>query len=369
MIALFGSGETSTSGRKVFERLLKELPQQASVALLETPAGFELNSGAVIGRIAEFLRLRLQNYDPQPVTIPARRKGGAFSVDDPRLLAPLLEADLIFMGPGSPSYAVRQLQDSLAWEYTRAGHRLGTPLALASAAVIAISVYALPVYEIYKVGEDPHWKPGLDLLGEYGLPLVFVPHWNNNDGGAELDTRYCFMGESRFANLLALLPPELTVVGIDENTALLLDPALGTCQVIGADGVTLIHTGHEHPLSGHELPTTLQEAITRRDCHVHRFNDGSVFSLSDLGTIQLPDGGQGLSPQVWVEAQARRAAAFERRRSRPPEIPVDVQRLADERQQARLRKDWPAADTLRKQIEALGWLVEDTPDGPRVKQN
>ena len=32
---------------------------------------------------------------------------------------------MIFMGPGSPSYAVRQLEDSLTWEYILARHRLG----------------------------------------------------------------------------------------------------------------------------------------------------------------------------------------------------------------------------------------------------
>ena len=46
---------------------------------------------------------------------------------------------------------------------------------MASAAAIAASAYALPVYEIYKVGEDPHWKPGLDFFSLYGLSLVLVP--------------------------------------------------------------------------------------------------------------------------------------------------------------------------------------------------
>ena len=86
------------------------------------------------------------------------------------------------MGPGSPTYAVRQLADSLAWHRLIARHRVGATLALASAAVIAISALALPVYEIYKAGQDLHWQPGLDLFGAYGLKLVFVPHWNNAEG-------------------------------------------------------------------------------------------------------------------------------------------------------------------------------------------
>ena len=178
----------------------------------------------MIGRVADFLRLRLQNTHPQVTAIPARRRGTPFSPDNPAIVAPLLQADLIFLGPGSPTYAVRQLQDSLAWQMLTARHRLGAALALASAAVAAVGAYALPVYEIYKVGEDLHWKAGLDFFGAYGLRLAFVPHWDNVDGGEELDTSRCFMGQSRFARLLEMLPPGVTVIGIDEKTALIVEP-------------------------------------------------------------------------------------------------------------------------------------------------
>ena len=156
--------------------------------------------------MGEFLQHNLQNYRPEVVTVAARNRATAYSPDDPQIIEPIYSADLVFMGPGSPTYAVRQLHDSLAWYALLARHRLGAAIALASAAVIAISAYALPVYEIYKVGEDLHWKPGLDFFGMYGLPLVFIPHWNNNDGGEELDTSRCFMGQQRFARLVELLP-------------------------------------------------------------------------------------------------------------------------------------------------------------------
>ena len=195
------------------------------------------------------------------------------------------------MGPGSPTYAVRQLEDSLAWHTLQARHRLGAALVFASAAVIAISRYALPVYEIYKVGEDLHWKPGLDLLGQYDLPLVFIPHWNNNDGGTELDTSRCFMGQKRFASLMAQLPSGLTVMGIEENTALILEPAAGEGRVIGAGGVTLIHTGHDHEtyldeadLSG----TGLDDIARQHHSHVHTYQQGQVFALSECCPISVP---------------------------------------------------------------------------------
>jgi len=39
---------------------------------------------------------------------------------------------------------------------------------------------------------------------------------------------------------------------------------------------------------------------------------------------------------------------------------------ANQRQQARAGKRWQEADTLRAQIQAAGYKVEDTPQGPRM---
>jgi hypothetical protein len=174
-IVLFGSGETSPIGQKIFDHLLRLLPDSPQIALLETPAGFELNSAQVAGRIADFLWRHLQNYHPQITIVPARKRGTAYSPDKPGIVAPLFRSDLIFLGPGSPTYAVRQLRGSLAWDVLVARHRQGAALGLSSAAVVAVSAHALPVYEIYKAGEDIHWVEGLDLLGSYGLRLVLHP--------------------------------------------------------------------------------------------------------------------------------------------------------------------------------------------------
>ena len=363
-IILFGSGETSASGRKVFDAVLQNLRPSPNVALLETPAGFELNSAQVIGRVAEFMEHRLQNYKPQITIVPARKRGTDHSPDDPDISAPLLQADLIFMGPGSPSYAVRQLKDSLAWYNTLARHRLGAAIALASAAVIAISNQALPVYEIYKVGEDLHWKPGLDLFGYYGLQLVFVPHWNNNEGGSDLDTSRCFMGQHRFERLMELLPGEMTVVGIDEHTALIMDPAQGCCHIVGRGGVTIIHTGPVHSgatTSQDLVEAGLDEVVRIRSGHIHQFQSGETFELKRIGMFKHTNFEEKLPREIWQHAQSLTVA--------PPsdvEIPDEVCDLVKRRQAARESKDWEKSDVLRKQIQALGWQVQDTPDGSEV---
>jgi cyanophycinase-like exopeptidase len=365
-IVFFGSGETSASGRKIWEVVFQRLPASPSVALVETPAGFEPNSSRVIGRVGEFIEQRLQNYRPRVRIIPARKRGTPYSPDDPELVAPLLEADLIFMGPGSPSYAVRQLQGSLAWQYMLARQRLGAALIFASAAVVAASRYALPVYEIYKAGEELHWKDGLDIFGWYGLPLVFIPHWNNNDGGEELDTSRCFMGRERFASLAALLPPDMTMLGIDEKTALLVDIQAGTGQVFGLGGVTLVHTGPTRQSAPPDLPGSgLAELAQQRDAHVHIYRSGECFPLEDCLPLEPPSLGQGLPGTVWRKAlqAARRQEA-----DQPPQPPPEALRLLAARQAARQERDWASADRLRAEIAALGWQVLDTPEGPRLER-
>ena len=370
-IVLFGSGETSPSGRKVFDSILRRMPMRPRLALLETPAGFELNSPRVIGRVVDFLVHRLQNYQPRVEIVAARKRGTPFSPDNVEIVTPLLSADLIFMGPGSPTYAVRQLRDSLAWHYLLARHRLGAALVLASAAAIALSACALPVYEIYKVGEDLHWKEGLDFFGLYGLELVFIPHWNNHEGGDELDTRHCFMGESRFTHLLEMLPEEMTVVGLDEKTALVVNPQSAQCQVIGVGGVTLLHTGHGHShmswsapnTPSRELPASLQSVLAQRGTHYHYYHDGERFPLSDIGPFRPYHPEASLPHDVWQTALAAKQPVLPA--SSP--LPTDeVLALVQAREQARKLKDWPASDVLRARLAELGWEVKDTPEGPQL---
>ena len=44
-------------------------------------------------------------------------------------------------------------------------------------------------------------------------------------------------------------------------------------------------------------------------------------------------------------------------------IPENIVELADQRQLARINKDFSLSDSLREQIATLGWLIKDTPEG------
>jgi cysteinyl-tRNA synthetase len=58
---------------------------------------------------------------------------------------------------------------------------------------------------------------------------------------------------------------------------------------------------------------------------------------------------------------------LERRLDAASEIPSQVAELVAAREKARKAKEWAESDRLRKQIGELGFLVEDTPAGARVK--
>lgn len=335
-LLLFGSGETLPASGKAYEFLAKKLKSSPSISILETPAGFQLNSKKVAREVGDFLEKRLQNYKPKINILPARRRGGDFSTDDPAILEPMLNANWFFMGPGSPTYAIKHMQNSLAYEYFRALHQHGYIISLASAAVLAISKHTVPVYEIYKVGEDPFWAKGLDFLSEFGLDITFVPHWNNQDGGKDLDTSRCFMGKDRFENLVTKLPKETQVVGIDEQTALLLDfENPEACHVFGKGAVHILNKDQKVDIQ-----------------------NGETFHIKMLGDFQLPSQANAAFEAIW------RAADQAKEKSEQP--PEDVLVWMQEREKARQGKKWDEADRLRMLIEETGWEVKDTPQGPKL---
>lgn len=338
-IAFLGSGETSLAGGRIFETLARLIPTPLRIAILETPAGFELNASLVAGRVADFLKTRLQNYKPTVDLIPARKKGTEFSPDNSEILKPLLQANFIFMGPGSPSYTARQLQGTLAWDIIRARHRQGATLVFASAATISVGQSVLPVYEIYKVGEDVHVKDGLNFFSDFGITVSFIPHWNNAEGGVDLDTSRCFVGMERFEQWRALTPPENVIVGLDEHSGIIMDFEKQICDVHGVSSV----------------------AVTKQHS-MEIYPAGANFPLSELGDLTLPASLQdGIRSEVWE--------MIEKVDTSKEETPsAEVMALLEQRKQARTSKDFAESDRLRDAISALGWTVKDTKDGQQLEK-
>ena len=160
-IVIMGSGETAPTMVKVHRALIEQAGEGAR-AMLDTPFGFQAN--------ADDLTEKVQEYFTQSVGVPLEvarwRRRDEPTAERERTLALLRRASWAFAGPGSPSYALRQWEDTpLPRALVDVVGRGGT-VVLGSAAAVTVGSHSVPVYEIYKVGDDPRWLAGLDLLGE-----------------------------------------------------------------------------------------------------------------------------------------------------------------------------------------------------------
>ena len=193
-----------------------------------------------------FFAKHLQNYHPKIIIIYANTLEDS---NNPELLKPLDTADYIFMGPGSPTYALHQLKNSLLCGKIAERLEKGASLGLSSAAAIAFSKYTLPVYEIYKAGFDLYWEEGLNFYKKIFKELTIIPHFNNTEGGTKNDTSYAWMGKKRFAEMMHILPSKQSFWGIDEHTAIIINLQTKNTEILGKGNVWEINSGETTPLN------------------------------------------------------------------------------------------------------------------------
>jgi cysteinyl-tRNA synthetase len=87
---------------------------------------------------------------------------------------------------------------------------------------------------------------------------------------------------------------------------------------------------------------------------------GAKFAIGQLGTPGMPEPfEEGISTRAWDLVNN----APELEDEQPS---AEVLALMDQRQQARVSKQWAESDRLREQISALGWTVQDTKDGQKL---
>ncbi len=254
LLCIMGSGETTPTMVSVHADLLGSLgPKPVPAVLLDTPFGFQENAPEISRRTVAYFRDRVGF----PITVASfRNHERATPLEYETMLARVAEARYVFAGPGSPSYALRQWLGTSVPDLLAAKLHHGGCVTLASAAAVGLGLFALPVYEVYKVGEDPRWLEGLDLMSAAGLRVAVVPHYNNAEGGTH-DTRFCYMGERRLRMLEELLPDGVDILGVDEHTAAIFDIAAGTVTVRGRGGMTLRRKGaSERFESGTTIPVT-----------------------------------------------------------------------------------------------------------------
>jgi hypothetical protein len=246
LLTIMGSGETAPTmvkpHREMFERLDASGLVPASglaAAVLDTPFGFQENAPELSQKTVEYFRTSLRR---EVVPVGLLRVETMSAVEKERSFAAVRAAQFVFAGPGSPTYALRQWQQTPVPSLLAEKLRTGGSVTFASAAALTLGIRTVPVYEVYKAGSDPYWLEGLDLLSELELPVAVIPHYNNAEGGHH-DTRFCYMGERRLRMLEAELPDGAFVLGVDEHTGVVLDLDADTATVVGLGVLTVRRDG------------------------------------------------------------------------------------------------------------------------------
>ncbi len=246
LLVLMGPGETTPTMVTPHQRLLAAAGDGERI-VLDTPYGFQENADELSTRTLEYFA---HNVGTAVDVASLRDAATVGAVAAEVVTARAADAAWVFAGPGSPSHFARQLlatgvPDALRRRLTD-GREDGVTI-LASAAACTAGERAIPVYELYKVGEAPHWRDGLDLMRPIGLDAVVVPHYDNAEGGTH-DTSCCYIGDRRLRALEAELAPSTWVLGIDEHTAAIIDLGARELRVEGRGRVVLRVRGAEHVL-------------------------------------------------------------------------------------------------------------------------
>ena len=240
ILTIMGSGETAPTMVKLHREVFARLGAgQHRAVFLDTPFGFQENAEELCQRTVEYFR---QNIGHELDVARLPRLVGLDTMNLESALAQLRRAELLFAGPGSPTYALRQWAGTPVAQILRDRLAQAGAVTFSSAAALTLGVKTVPVYEIYKSGADPFWLDGLDVLSAIDLPVVVIPHYDNAEGGHH-DTRFCYLGARRLAELEAELPEDVFVLGVDEHTGVLFDLEAGTATVWGRGGMTLRRHG------------------------------------------------------------------------------------------------------------------------------
>jgi hypothetical protein len=324
--------------------MLQSLEEPRTIAVLDTPAGFQPNHTLVAEKIVQFLVEKLTECRPRPRLVETRRQMLDTQIGE-TAISTIAHSRCIVAGPGSPSYMIRELQETPYLQAVRQAHAGGAAVYISSAASIAFSAFSVPVYEIFKVGADPYWLDGLDFLGRFGMHLAIVPHWNNSEGGAELDTRFCYMGQKRFEQLRQQLPEGVVMLGVDEHTACIIDFAQGRVAVDGKGGAHIVRDNHMvEYASGETFPLSL--------LGTDLFDFSEAGTASPVSELLLPPA-TTLDPSIAEDAVASKI---------PPQL---IESLLTIRTELRSAKQWAFADKLRDALTAFDIVLEDTPAGTR----
>ncbi len=413
LLVLMGSGETAPTmtghHRRVFEQLGGHHVggRHVPAVMLDTPFGFQENAPNLADKSTEYFRESVF----RPVEAAGLRRmdtGDVVAIESG--IAKVRAAEWLFAGPGSPTFALTQWAGTPIPGLLADKVRNGGAVVFSSAAALTLGVKTVPVYEIYKVGIDPFWLDGLNLMAELGINAAVIPHFNNTEGGNH-DTRFCYLGERRLAMLEPELPDGAFVLGVDEHTGIIMDLDADSAEVVGKGVVTLRRSGTSVELdsgavvaldvirSGGDLGVgqtaaaplatpaaakgdivppadSLERAIDLQRRNFERAladgdADGAVEAILNLDsaivewsrdTLQSDQVDRARSALRSMIVQLGAAATKGLQDVRVVLGPV-VEAALEARRIARSEKAWAVSDALRNGLDGAGIEVRDTADG------
>ena len=346
VIALLGSGETAPGMTKVHRAIIEPL-QPVRAVNLNTTYGFQENVPQMSAKLEDYFSTSL-HVDLTTLDLTSFDTSSEIS-----------RATFKLAGPGSPTYAVTQWnQLELASDLLSTLDSGGT-LCFSSAAALTLGAFTAPIYEIYKVGAQPYWVRGLDVLGAFGLECVVIPHFDNNEGG-NYDTSRCYLGQRRLELLEAQLPPNVVTLGIDEHTAVILDLSADSLTVLGKSNAYWRKNGEMRVLSNGET-IALKDLRGMTTSHNRpRIHESVVQALDEpSGLAQMviaggPDALLALAQLVKIASTGGQGYID----------PADlVERIIETRLAARSNGHYDMADQLRDALVNSGIQISDTADG------
>ena len=283
ILAIMGSGETAPTMNAPPRSIFGRLGPDVDAVLLDTPFGFQENAPILASKAIEYFRDAVSRR-VEAAGLTRTDTGDTVAVE--RGVAKVRSADWVFAGPGSPTFALEQWRNTAVPDAIGEKLRSGGAVVFSSAAALTLGKVTVPVYEVYKVGVDPYWLEGLDVLAEVGLDVAVIPHYDNAEGGNH-DTRFCYLGERRLAMLEPELPEGCFVLGIDEHTGVVMDLDADTAEIVGKGAVTIRRAGQSFRIeSGQTIPIdTLRSGATTTQTSASQLTHLSDPSTtgSDLG--------------------------------------------------------------------------------------
>ncbi len=371
-----GSGETSPTMVTPHQHLLAKTDNGAeSMVFLDTPFGFQENADDLTKRIIEYFAHSV-GHVPSPVSLRNTKVSGS---ELGEAVNAIREASWLFAGPGSPSYALKVWQELGVNPHFDAVLSRGT-MVFASAAALTVGSHTMPVYEMYKVGEDPHWLAGLNLMQRHtGMPAAIIPHYDNTEGQNH-DTRFCYIGERRLRTLETLLPEETFIIGVDEHTGVSFDLDERIAHVFGRGMMTIRHHGESWTVKSGSS-ATFDEIIAHTGSHIVESEPATLFKVDPSRVEDLLESGEvsaavdALLDLDEVDRDFETRAAVHALVTRlghlaaSPRVDIHsvvgpyIEALLQARQAARAGGRWAEADQIRDQLTEMKVVIKDTAGG------